>query len=253
MKNWHFLMGKRYVKKMLLILLSVLCLPSFLVSQTKNLFSPGEMLRYEAKFGFIDLGSMVLEIIDTVRIEGRLCYAISSRLNSNPDLNFIFSLNDTINVFTTINEFLPVAYEKRTHEGKYKNYQKLQFDNDSFYVKINDSTKVTLTEPSRDLISFWYYLRMIKLIEGDTIKVAIFEGKQQHTIECAIREKEIVKTSLGKFSAIRVTPQTRGKGVFGPGGSMDIWYSDDNNRFPVQIKTKLKFGIVTFRLTGVNN
>lgn len=194
---------------------------------------------------------MELEIIDTNTIDRRLYYTISSHLNSNPDLNVIFSLNDTIKVFTTVNELLPLSYEKRVHEGKYINYHKLLFEHDSLFVKVNDTLKVPITEPSRDMLSFWYYLRRITLIEGDTIKITLFEGKEQHTIECVVGKKEIVKTPLGKFSAIRITPRTRGKGIFGASGSMDIWYSDDNNRFPVQIKTRLKFGTVTFKLTEV--
>lgn len=241
-----------YGGKKLLILIITLCTPIFLIAQSNHPFLLNERLQYDAKFGFLNLGSMELEITDTNTIDGTLCYTISSRLNSNPDLNFVFSLNDTINVFTTINELLPVYYEKRVHEGKYINYHKIHFYHDSLYVKVNDTVKVTITEPSRDLLSFWYLLRRIALIEGDTIRIALFEGKEQHIIECIVRKKEIVKTPLGKFSAIRVTPQTKGKGVFGPSGSMDIWYTDDSKRFPAQIKTNLKFGTVTFKLTGVS-
>ncbi len=237
----------------MLILILTTHLINFLICQPVNLFSPGERLQYDAKFGFINLGSMVLEIVDTVTIDRSLCYTISSRLNSNPALNFIFSLNDTISVFTTVNELLPVSYEKRTHEGKYTEYQKLHFFHDSLFVRVNDSVKMAITEPVRDLLSFWYCLRRMSLIEDDTIKLAIFDGKQQHTIECIVGKIEVVKTPLGKFSAIRVTPKTKGKGVFGSGGSMDIWYTDDNNRFPVQIRTKLKFGTVTFKIAGVNH
>ncbi len=218
-----------------------------------KLFPIGEKLEYEAKFGFINLGNMVLKIVDTTTINGKQCYFVSSHLNSSSDLNFLFTLNDTINVTTTINDLVPLFYEKRIHEGKYSIYQKLFFNQDSLYVTINDSAKIKISQPVMDLLSFWYYLRRIPLVENDTIVVYIFEARQQHRIECRVGKKETIKTPLGKFSTIRVTPKAPNKGVFGAGGAMDIWYTDDEKRFPVQIKTKLKFGTVLFKLKGVSN
>ncbi len=214
-------------------------------------FSVGEKLEYEARYGFINLGNMVLQIVDTTIFEGEECYLITSRLNSSPDLNFLFSLNDTINVKTTKHNLMPIFYEKRIHEGKHSNYQKWYFNMDSLYVIINDSSKIKISQPVMDLLSFWYYLRRIPLIENDTIVQYIFEAKKAHRIECIVGKKETIKTPLGQFSTIRLTPKTSGKGVFGTGGSMDIWYTNDENRFPVQIKTKLKFGTVLFKLKGV--
>ncbi|MEO0128809.1 MAG: DUF3108 domain-containing protein [candidate division WOR-3 bacterium] len=234
--------------------LFLLIIPIYL-SFGKNLkfFPIGEKLEYEARFGLINLGNMALQIIDTTTVNGKQCYLISSHLNSSSALNYLFILNDTINVTTTINDLMPVFYEKRIHEGKYTNYQKVNFNQDSLYVIINDSSRIKISQPVMDLLSFWYYLRCVPLIENDTIVLYIFEAKQQHRIDCVVGKKEIIKTPLGKFSTIRVTPKTSNKGVFGAGGSMDIWYTNDENRFPVQIKTKLKFGTVLFKLKEVSN
>jgi len=49
-------------------------------------FNPGERLEYEAKWAFLSLGTMTLEIIDTVDYDGFNCYHISSLLASNPRL-----------------------------------------------------------------------------------------------------------------------------------------------------------------------
>lgn len=212
----------------------------------------GERIEYKAQYGFLELGSMVLEVLDTINYAGKKCYVLSSRLNSNPELGFIFSLNDTIEVWTTIDSFLPVVYKKGVHEGKYTNLTRLEFDHRKLLVYEGGSLKDTLLYPARDLLSYWYYLRTIPLIEGDTSNVIIYEGEDNNDVQCIIDKKINLKTKLGNFLATKLKLRTKAKGVLGSSGSMEIWYSTDSNRLPLQIKTHLKFGTVIFKIVGVS-
>jgi hypothetical protein len=117
----------------------------------------------------------------------------------------------------------------------------------------NDSIEYDLLERSRDLISFWYYLRTIALVVGDTIPVNIHESEKNYEIACFVEKKERIKSPLGEFNTILVSPQTEGKGIFGTGGGMSIWYSDDDTRYPVQIKVKMKIGSAIFKLREVHH
>ncbi len=216
-------------------------------------FNPGERLEYEAKWSFLTLGTMTLEIIDTVDYDGFHCYHISSLLTSNPRLSFLFTLNDTIEVYTRTDDLLPLYYEEMINEGKYKSRSRLTFNHDSLVVNYDDTLFLELLENSRDLLSFWYYLRTIALEVGDTIPVNIHKSQENHEILCYVVEEKVVKTPLGEFNAVLVTPQTQGKGIFGSGGGMDIWYSRDEYRYPVLIKAKIKKGSIQFKLKGVRH
>ncbi|MGB3340979.1 MAG: DUF3108 domain-containing protein [bacterium] len=216
-------------------------------------FNPGERLEYEAKWSFLTLGTMTLEIIDTVDYDGFNCYHISSLLTSNPRLGFLFTLNDTIEVYTRTDDLLPLYYEEMINEGKYKSRSRLTFNHDSLVVNYDDTLFLELLENSRDLLSFWYYLRTIALEKGDTIPINIHKSQENHEILCYVVEEKVVKTPLGEFNAILVTPQTQGKGIFGSGGGMDIWYSRDEYRYPVLIKAKIKKGSILFKLKGVRH
>jgi len=216
-------------------------------------FNPGERLEYEAKWSFLTLGTMTLEIIDTVDYDGFHCYHISSLLSSNPRLSFLFTLNDTIDVYTRTDDLLPLYYEKTINEGNYKSRSRLTFNHDSLVVNYDDTLFLELLENSRDLLSFWYYLRTIALEPGDTIPVNIHESQENHEILCYVVEEKNVKTPLGEFNAVLVTPQTQGKGIFGSEGGMDIWYSRDEYRYPVLIKAKIKKGSILFKLKGVRH
>lgn len=236
----------------MITLLFLICFTPF-DSKYPTGFTIGEKLDYAAKFSFINLGSMTLEIKDTLTYKGFTCYGFTSILTSNPSLSFLFSLSDTIEVYARTEDLLPIYYEESINEGKYRNHSKLFFDHDSLNVIYDDSLSFDLLEKSRDLLSFWYFLRTIPLEVGDTIPVNIHKSKENYEILCHIEKKERIKTPIGEFNTILVSPQTEGKGIFGSGGEMDIWYSDDEARYPVQIKAKMKFGSVLFKLKGVKN
>jgi len=236
----------------MITLLFLICFTPF-DSKYPTGFTIGEKLDYVAKFSFINLGSMTLEIKDTLTYKGFTCYGFTSILTSNPSLSFLFSLSDTIEVYARTEDLLPIYYEESINEGKYHNHSKLFFDHDSLNVIYDDSLSFDLLEKSRDLLSFWYFLRTIPLEVGDTIPVNIHKSKENYEILCYIEKKERIKTPIGEFNTILVSPQTEGKGIFGSGGEMDIWYSDDEARYPVQIKAKMKFGSVLFKLKGVKN
>jgi len=215
-------------------------------------FTIGEKLEYVGKFSFLTLGYMSLEVKDTITYKDVDCYHLCSTIMSNPTLKFLFSLNDTIEVYTKTHDFLPLFYEEKINEGGYHDHARLSFNHESLSVVYNDSLRFDLLEQSRDLVSFWYYLRTIALVVGDTIPINIHESKENYEIACYIEKRERIETPLGEFNTILVSPQTEGKGIFGAGGGMSIWYSDDDARYPVQIKAKMKIGSVLFKLEEVS-
>ncbi len=214
----------------------------------------GEKLEYTAKYSVLNLGTMTLEIQDSITADsGRLSYRLISVINSNPGLKWLFSLNDTIEVLSTTDKLLPISYVETIHEGKYHRRSNLRFYHEIDSVVYDDSISVGLAPDARDLVSFWHYLRTIPLNIGDTIPVNIHKSMENFEIKCIVEGRERLETPAGVFSTILVKPQTAGKGIFGSGGSMSIWYSNDNNRYPVQIKAKMKIGTVIFKLVGVSH
>lgn len=216
-------------------------------------FNIGEKLEYTAKFSFITVGKMTLEIKDTVTCDSMHCYHLQAVINSNPSLNFLFSLNDTFKVYTQSQKLQPVFYEERINESGYHKHTRLLFNYDRQYVTYNDSLQYEISTNTRDLVSFWYYLRTIPLNPGDTIKVNIHKSMKNYEILCPVIEERKIKVPKGEFNTTLVSPLTKGKGIFGAGGAMEIWYSSDEAHYPVQIKAKMKIGSVLFKLKEVND
>jgi len=213
-------------------------------------FPVGERLEYEARFSFLNLGIMTLEVKDTMIYEGQHCYVISSVLNSARSLRFLFSIDDTIDVYTSSAQMLPLLYRERINESGYHRAGNLYFDREKRTVSYDDSLRIEILEDTRDVLSFWYYLRSVPMDVGDTIRVSVHNAQENHDVRCLVKSRQKIKTNAGEYNTILVEPETLGKGIFGAKGGMEIWYSE-NDRLPVQIRASMKFGSVLFKLREV--
>ena len=212
---------------------------------------PGERLDYNAQYKFLNIGWMTMEIKDTLTYEGQPCLTIVSILASNPGLHFLFSLNDTITAITTCDSLLPLYVEENLHEGKFTAHTRQVFDQAGGTVVYDDSLTLPIPTPTRDLLSFWYYLRTIPLKVGTSIPINVHKSKKTYTVDCPVTKQETVKTDAGTFPTLLVEPQAADKGIFGSKEAMTIWYADTAGRYPVQIKTAIKYGKITFKLQRI--
>jgi hypothetical protein len=215
-------------------------------------FPVGERLEYEARFSFLNLGTMTLEVSDTLTYEGQLCYSISSILTSTRSLRFLFSIDDTIDVYTSHDELLPLLFRERINESGYHRASNLYFDREKLIVSYDNSLRFDIFDDTRDVVSFWYYLRSIPLEIGDTIRISVHSARENQEIMCFVKNGGKVKTKAGEYNTILVESQTEGKGIFGSKGGMEIWFSE-KDRLPVQIRASMKFGSVLFKLREVKN
>lgn len=216
-------------------------------------FSTGERLVFTAKYEFLNIGRMVLEVKDTLTYEDRECYRITSILASNPKLHFLFSLNDTVETIMTRDSLVPLWSEEKIHEGKYATRTRIAFDQKEQVAVYDDTLTISTLPVTRELLSFWYYLRTLPLTVNDTLKVNVHKSRKNYAIDCLVTKGDKIKTGLGDFSTILVSPQTKDQGIFGAKGGMEIWYADDSMRYPVQIKTNMKYGKIVFKLQEVIN
>ena len=60
-----------------------------------------------------------------------------------------------------------------------------------------------------------------------------------------------VKTPAGTFQAVRVQARSA-SGVLKDRGQVWIWYSDDAARIPVQMRARMFWGTLTFRLVRID-
>jgi hypothetical protein len=98
-----------------------------------------------------------------------------------------------------------------------------------------------------DVASAIFYIASQPLTPGATVIFPLNDGGKTVDVQAVVEAREVVKLSSGTFNTLRVqatgtSATTKNK------GQVWIWYSDDERRTPVQMRAKLFWGTLTFRL-----
>ncbi len=101
-----------------------------------------------------------------------------------------------------------------------------------------------------DVVSGIYYIASLPLESGMTYTFPLNDGGKTVDVKVAVEARESITTPAGTFQTIRVQPSAA-SGVLKDKGRVWIWYSNDADRIPVQMRARLFWGTITFRLQRV--
>ncbi len=103
-----------------------------------------------------------------------------------------------------------------------------------------------------DLLTGVFYAASQPLEVGHSFVIPVVDAMHNVPVTMKVEGREEIKTPLGTFKTIRVQP-TAAAGVVKNRGNIWIWYTDDERHLPVQMRARLFWGTITFRLTGNEN
>ncbi|HVN93139.1 MAG TPA: DUF3108 domain-containing protein [Terracidiphilus sp.] len=103
-----------------------------------------------------------------------------------------------------------------------------------------------------DLLTGVFYPGSQQLVVGNSFVIPVADAQRTVMVTMKVEGREEIKTPLGTFKTIRVQP-TADAGVVKNRGNIWIWYTDDDRHLPVQMRARLFWGTITFRLTGNDN
>lgn len=213
-------------------------------------FKVGEKLVYNAKFNIIPSGTAFLEVLSRDSINGNGVYHARFTAKTNLTFDPIFKIRDQIDIWMDEQTLYTHQLIKTIREGKYrKKISTTIYYQDSLAVINSDSIKIH--DVVRDPYSLFYYLRSIPLEIGEVLEFKSFENKNTTLFKLSVTGTENISTKAGTFSCIIVRPYRKGKTLLKNKGDMQIWFSNDEKRLPVQIQIKMKFGSMLLKLKKV--
>ena len=207
----------------------------------------GEKLVYKVKYGPVTAGTLTLEVAGIEEVAGESCYHLVSHLVSNPSYASLFSLNDMVESWCRVRDFVTLRTHKRVREGNYRNEMTVVFDYDNRVAEYSDETRFRVPGETRDMLSLWYYFRDIGLEPGDELRMWSHVDKKNYEVEVVVTEGGSVRTRAGEFHCLVVDMSSSG-----PAASGKIYLSDDDASLPVIIKTRMPLGYLSANLVSVD-
>ncbi len=173
-------------------------------------------------------------------------------------INLLFHVSDHFQSNVDRNTGCSYEFDKQTVEGRRQVNSTLRLDYgagksvlDQKNVVKGQTKHVESSIPGclSDLLSGIFYAASQPLMLGRTFPLPVVDAMHPVLVTMKVEGREQIRTPLGTFKTIRVQP-TADAGVVKNRGAIWIWYTDDDRHLPVQMRARLFWGTITFRLTG---
>ncbi|MDP8237659.1 MAG: DUF3108 domain-containing protein [Candidatus Hatepunaea meridiana] len=218
-------------------------------------FRVGEKLHFKVYLGVILGGYSTMSVQSISEIDGHPCYEIVSVAKSRPAVDTFYKVRDRIVSWRDVKGGFSRRYEKHLHEGGYRAKKVVEYKPEEGLAYLYEGSKeipdtLAINGLVQDVFSAFYYLRSKDLKVGNSVWIDVHDIRKQYKLEVLVLRKERIKVPAGKFNCFVIEPKLMSSGIFRREGKMQIWISDDENRLPVIMRSKLYFGSVWAKLTG---
>lgn len=239
----------------------------FVGAQNPKTFNSGEKVVFDAYYnlGFIWLhaGQAMFSASNTV-FKGEEAYQMKATGVTFKGYDKFFKVRDTLISIADKETLAPIWFTRKTNEGKYSAEITYDFNHETNIVsgvkKKGSKVKKAryyLPENTKDLISVIYYLReldMTRMTKNDQILFNMVVDNEMWELYVKYLGKEEVKLKSGRrFNCIVLSPLLLEGSVFSGGEGMKIYVTDDQNKLPVYIESKVLVGKVKASLLRYEN
>jgi hypothetical protein len=176
-------------------------------------------------------------------------------------INLIFHVSDRFQSTFDREKGCTYEFDKQTVEGRRQVNSTLKLDYSKGISAMDEKNQVTgqskhleagIPGCLTDLLTGVFYSSSQPMVVGKSFEIPVVDAARSLPVIMKVEGREEIKTPLGTFKTVRVQP-TAAEGVVKNRGNIWIWYTDDDRHLPVQMRARLFWGTITFRLTGNEN
>jgi Protein of unknown function (DUF3108) len=211
-------------------------------------FAVGEELVFHAKFGVLPAGTarMRVEGIDIVR--GRAAYHVVFAVDGGVPF---FRVHDRYDSWIDIETLSSLRHRQQISEGRYRRNTTYEIMPErGEYQKNDEPPRATVANPLDDG-SFIYAVRAADIQVGETRRDDRYFVPDRNPVVLTGLREDTVTVGAGTFATIVVRPTIKTGGIFSENGEAQVWFTTDDRRLPVLLKTKFSRFSLTLSLTSV--
>lgn len=222
-------------------------------------FKVGEYLKYKLRYGILSAGYAELGVRNETERKGRPVYHIVGKGWTVGMVDLFFPTNDVYESYIDTEAMVPWEFIRDVNEGGFEIKRHLVFDHFQDEVKdLKEAQKKTykIPENAQDILSSFYYARCLNLDtlkNGEEVMVDVFLDHEHFPFKLKLLGREKLSTDWGKVQCMKFRPVVQSGRVFKDNEDMTIWVTDDENKIPVLLKTKLVVGSIKMELIEYRN
>jgi len=219
-------------------------------------FPLDETYVYQADWRLWNAGLVTLTINATTGPQMR----VSGTATSSGVVSVLYPVRDRFQAVFDRRTFCSESIAKHTEEGFRArdtlinfNYQRAVSVLDETNLKTSQTKHQEKAIPAcvTDVLSALYYARSLPLVPDATYGFPLNDGGDTVNVKVRVEAREQVKVPAGTYKTIRISPEAA-QGLLKDKGKIWVWYSDDDQRIPVQMRSRMFWGTLTFRLVRID-
>jgi len=251
----------KYITRISVLLLLIILPATVLTAQCKidiKEFSSGEVLTYDLyfKYGIVNkkAGISTLTVHDS-SYNGQDAYKMVLTAKSSGLAKSFFSMSDTLTSYMT-KELVPLAYWKDAHEKDDHTIERATYSYSNGRTEVHEVNRkngrlrydtIHVSDGCMyDMLSVVYYARTLDFTDmkkGDVITIPFFSGRQKFNMDIEYHGIEKVSANDDfKYNCIKLVLMINDDAFDDRDEAMKVYLSDDVNRIPIRIDSKLKVG-----------
>ncbi len=219
-------------------------------------FPTKQTLTYTADWRVFSAGTATVHLETDGPVE-----RVSVTGDSQGAINLLFRVSDRFQASFSRASGCSQSFSKQLMEGRRQVDSDQQIDGARRVANYDERNLISRIHTHRltpvppcvtDLLSGVFIAAAQTLEPGSTVRLPVLSGDHVSDVAVHVEARETVRTPSATYSTVRVQPTVEapaGK----PRGKLWIWYTDDSRHIPVQMRARLFWGTLNFRLTAIDN
>ena len=215
-------------------------------------FGPGERMEYDVRLGALGRrGDGYMEVISVDTVRGRAAYHVAMAYSGG----LLFAkVSDHYQSWFDIHDLMTLRFIQDIDQLNYERYKHFEIFPEERRFERRDAivSGDMPTDRPLDDVSFFYFARTLPLEVGAEYIFDRYFRENGNPVILRVLRRDTVEVPAGRFATIVVQPIIQTSGLFGQGGEAELYFSDDERRILVLMRSKVPLiGSLSLHLRSV--